>query len=104
MYRAGHVGRQLKTRGYSGVAAGLQRGCSGVAAGLWRRAQHRARLVRPLDPHDSVEQFALEGVGQLGMRRSAEELGVELERVVLVRGGGGGGEAERVRLRGEAEG
>ena len=40
-------------------------------------------LVRPLDAHDAVEQFALEGVGELGVRRAAEELRIKLERVVL---------------------
>ena len=40
-------------------------------------------LVRPLDAHDAVEQLALEGVGELGVRRAAEELRIELERVVL---------------------
>ena len=40
-------------------------------------------LVRPLDAHDAIEQLALEGVGELGVWRAAEELGVELERVVL---------------------
>ncbi len=43
----------------------------------------RTWLVRPLDAHDAIEQLALEGVGELGVWRAAEELGVELERVVL---------------------
>ena len=42
-----------------------------------------AWLVWPLDAHDAVEQLALEGVGKLGVRGAAEELRVELERVVL---------------------
>ena len=47
------------------------------------QVQQRAWLVRPLDAHDAVEQLALEGVGELGVRRAAEELRIELERVVL---------------------
>ena len=43
----------------------------------------RTWLVWPLDAHDAVEQLALEGVGKLGVRGAAEELRVELERVVL---------------------
>ena len=47
------------------------------------QVQQRAWLVRPLDAHDAVEQLALEGIGELGMWRAAEELSIELERVVL---------------------
>ena len=62
--------------------------CAGLqprSTGLHRLASvpQRAWLVWPLDAHDAVEQLALEGVGELGVRRAAEELRVELERVVL---------------------
>ena len=70
----GRMGRSLRCAGLQPRSTGLHRVAS---------VPQRAWLVWPLDAHDAVEQLALEGVGELGVRRAAEELRVELERVVL---------------------
>ena len=71
------MGRSLRCAGLQpavrGVAACGARGCSLRSMGLHRVAsvQQRLWLVWPLDAHDAVEQFALEGVGKLQLRARA---------------------------------
>jgi hypothetical protein len=49
--------------------------------------EHPSWVVGILDAQHAVEELALEGVGERGVRRAREELQVELEAVVPVERG-----------------